>query len=154
MDALDLRILRSLQEDNRLSYAELAERVASSPASCMRRVKRLRDERVIQGDMALIDPKALGQNLTVVVLVQLERERLDLVDTFKRAMIKAPEVTQCYMVTGDIDFVMVVTVPDVEAYDAFVRKTLYTNENVRKFTSMMSLHRIKFEPRVPIPVPE
>ncbi|RUW74210.1 Lrp/AsnC family transcriptional regulator, partial [Mesorhizobium sp. M1E.F.Ca.ET.063.01.1.1] len=97
MDDLDRRILSALQKNNRLSFAEIADLVGSSAASCMRRVNRLRAEGVIIGDISLVDPKALGKSLTVVVTVELDRERLDLVDDFKRAMRAAREVTQCYM---------------------------------------------------------
>ncbi|CDX25183.1 Uncharacterized HTH-type transcriptional regulator y4tD [Mesorhizobium plurifarium] len=148
MDDLDRRILSVLQENNRLSFAELAELVGSSAASCMRRVNKLRSDKVIIADISLVDPKALGKSLTVVVTVELERERLDLVDEFKRAMRATKEVTQCYMVTGDADFVLHVVVEDVEAFDVFVKTKLYTNPNVRKFRSMIALDRVKFEPRV------
>ncbi|WP_342723887.1 Lrp/AsnC family transcriptional regulator [Bradyrhizobium sp. B097] len=148
MDDLDRRILATLQRNNQLSFAELAEAVGSSPASCMRRVNKLRSNGVIVADISLVDPKALGKSLTVVVTVQLDRERLDLVDDFKRAMRAANEVSQCYMVTGDADFVLVVTVDDVEAFDLFVKTKLYTNPNVRKFQSMITLDRVKFEPRI------
>ncbi|MER8930988.1 Lrp/AsnC family transcriptional regulator [Mesorhizobium sp. M0859] len=148
MDDLDRRILAALQKNNRLSFAELAEATGSSAASCMRRVNKLRSDGVIVADISLVDPKALGKSLTVVVTVELDRERLDLVDDFKRAMRAAKEVTQCYMVTGDADFVLIVAVKDVEAFDIFVRTKLYTNPNVRKFQSMIALDRVKFEPRV------
>lgn len=148
LDELDRRILAALQQDNRLSFAELAERVASSAASCMRRVRRLREEGVIVADIAVVDPQAVGKSLTVVVNVELESERLDLIDAFKREMRGASEVTQCYMVTGDADFVVVVTVDDVAAFEAFTKARLYANANVRKFRSMIMLDRVKFEPRV------
>ncbi|WP_186421341.1 Lrp/AsnC family transcriptional regulator [Bosea sp. CS1GBMeth4] len=150
LDDLDRRILRAMQDNNRLSFAELAEKVASSSASCMRRVNRLRSAGVILADIALINPKAVGKTLTVIVNVELDRERLDLVEEFKRAMRAAPEVNQCYMVTGAADFVLMVTVEDVEAFDAFVKQRLYTNANVRKFQSMITLDRVKFEPRIKI----
>ncbi len=150
LDDLDRRILRAMQENNRLSFAELAEKVASSAASCMRRVNRLRSAGVILADISLINPKAVGKTLTVIVNVELDRERLDLVEEFKRAMRAAPEVNQCYMVTGAADFVLMVTVEDVEAFDAFVKQRLYTNVNVRKFQSMITLDRVKFEPRIKI----
>ena len=150
MDDLDRRILVALQEDNRMSFAELAEKVASSAASCMRRVNKLRAAKVIVADIALVDPKAVGKSLTVIVDVELDRERLDLVDDFKRAMRAAVEVSQCYMVTGECDFVLVVSVEDVEAFDVFVKTKLYSNPNVRKFRSMIALDRVKFEPRVRI----
>jgi Lrp/AsnC family transcriptional regulator, leucine-responsive regulatory protein len=148
MDNLDRRILAALQKNNRISFAELAELVGSSAASCMRRVNRLRSDGVILADISLVDPKAFGKSLTVVVTVELDRERLDLVDEFKRDMRAAKEVTQCYMVTGDADFVLLVAVEDVEAFDVFAKAKLYTNPNVRKFRSMISLDRVKFEPRV------
>ncbi|MFE0015119.1 Lrp/AsnC family transcriptional regulator [Mesorhizobium sp. NPDC059054] len=148
LDDLDRRILAALQEDNRLSFAELAERVASSAASCMRRVRRLREEGVILADIALVDPQAVGRSLTAVVNVELENERIDLIDAFKREMRSAPEVTQCYMVTGDADFVIVVVVEDVTAFETFTKQRLYANPNIRKFRSMIMLDRVKFEPRV------
>ena len=150
LDDLDRRILNALQEDNRLSFAELAERVASSAASCMRRVRRLREEGVIVADIALVDPQAVGKSLTVVVNIELESERLDLIDAFKRDMHSAPEVTQCYMVTGDADFVIVVVVEDVAAFETFTKERLYANPNIRKFRSMIMLDRVKFEPRVAV----
>lgn len=150
LDELDRRILRALQEDNRLSFAELAEQCNSSAASCMRRVNKLRSGGVIIADIALLDPKAVGKSLSVIVNVELDRERLDLVDDFKRAMRAAPEVTQCYMVTGEADFVLMVSVEDVEAFDVFVKARLYTNPNVRKFRSMIALDRVKFQPRVQV----
>ncbi|WOS66896.1 MULTISPECIES: Lrp/AsnC family transcriptional regulator [Sinorhizobium] len=148
LDDLDRRLLAALQKNNKWSFAELAEIVGSSAASCMRRVNKLRTDGVIIADIALVDPKALGKSLTVVVNVELDRERLDLVDEFKRAMRAAKEVTQCYMVTGDADFVLIVAVEDVEAFDVFVKTKLYTNPNVRKFRSMITLDRVKFEPRI------
>jgi Lrp/AsnC family leucine-responsive transcriptional regulator len=148
LDDLDRRILNALQEDNRLSFAELAQRVASSAASCMRRVRRLREDGIIEADIALINPQAAGRSLTAVVNIELESERLDLIDAFKREMRSAPEVTQCYMVTGDADFVVVVMVEDVAAFENFTRERLYANPNIRKFRSMIMLDRVKFEPRV------
>ena len=148
LDELDRKILRAMQENNRLSFAELAEKVNSSAASCMRRVNRLRAEKVIVADVSIVDPSAVGKSLTVIINVELDRERLDLVDSFKRAMRAASEVNQCYMITGTADFVLVVTVEDVEAFDVFIKTRLYTNPNVRKFQSMITLDRVKFEPRL------
>ncbi len=148
LDDLDRRILRAMQENNQFSLADLAEKVASSPASCMRRVNRLRARNVIVSDISIVDPHAVGKCLTVIVNVELDRERLDLVEDFKRAMREAPEVMQCYLVTGVADFVLLVMVEDVQAFDTFVKTKLYTNANVRKFHSMISLDRVKFEPRV------
>lgn len=148
LDELDRRILNLMQRDNRLSFAEMADIIGSSPASCMRRIKKLRENGVIAADISLVNPKAVGKSLSVVVTVELDRERLDLVDEFKRTMRNTPQVTHCYMVTGAADFVLIVSVEDVEAFDEFVKTHLYTNRNVRKFQSMIALDRVKFEPRI------
>ncbi|MGE0503445.1 MAG: Lrp/AsnC family transcriptional regulator [Rhizobiaceae bacterium] len=150
LDDLDRRILRVLQADNRLSFAELAERAGSSPASCLRRVRRLRAAGAIQADVSLLDPRLAGPSIELIVTVELERERHDLVEEFKRNMLSAEEVTQCYMVTGEADFVLVVTVRDIASFDTFIRTKLYANPNVRKFQSMITISRVKFETRVPI----
>ncbi len=114
----------------------------------MRRVDQLRADNVILADISIVNPSAVGKSLTVIVSVELDRERLDLIDDFKRAMRAAPEVNQCYMITGAADFVLVVTVEDVDAFDVFIKTKLYTNPNVRKFQSMIALDRVKFEPRL------
>lgn len=131
MDDLDRRILTVLQKNNRLSFAELAELVDSSAASCMRRVNKLRSTGVIVADISLVDPKSLGKSLTVVVTVELDREHLDFVNAFKRALQAAKEVTQCYMATGDADFVLIVAVEDLDAFHVFVKTKLFTDPNVR-----------------------
>lgn len=148
LDDLDRRILRVLQQDNRLSYTDLAERAGSSAASCLRRVRRLRGVGVIRADVCLLDRRVVGPSLEVVVTVALERERRDLVDEFKRDMRAAEEVTQCYMVTGEADFVLLVNVADVAAFDRFVAMKLYGNPNVRRFNSMIAIDRVKFDTRV------
>jgi Lrp/AsnC family transcriptional regulator, leucine-responsive regulatory protein len=150
LDDLDRRILRVLQEDNKLSFAQLAERARSSAASCLRRVRRLREQGAIQADVCLLDRRVAGPSLEIVVTVELERERLDLVDQFKHDMRAADEVTQCYMVTGEADFVLLVNVRDIAAFDAFVRTKLYANPNVRKFNSMIAIDRVKFDTRVSV----
>ncbi|RWO44196.1 Lrp/AsnC family transcriptional regulator [Mesorhizobium sp.] len=150
MDDLDRTILTVLQKNNRLSLAELAELVDSSAASCMRRVNKLRSTGVIVADISLVDSKALGKSLTVVVTVELDRDRLDFVEDFKRPMQAAKEVTQFYMVTGDADFVLIVAVEDVDAFDVFVKKKLLINPNVRKFKTMITLDCVKLDPRITV----
>lgn len=148
LDDLDMRILAALQSDSRRSITDLARLVGSSPASCQRRIARLRAEEAILTERAVIDPRLGSAAMTVIVTVELERERIDLVDTFKRAMKAHEQVTHCYMVTGDADFVLTVVVKDIVDFDAFVKAALYANPNVRKFRSMIALDTIKAEDRV------
>lgn len=100
--------------------------------------------------MSLIDSNAFCKSITIVVTVELDREPLELVNHFKHAMRAAKEVTQCYMVTGEANFVLIVTVEDVEAFYVFVKEKLYNDPNVRKFKSMISLDLVKFEPRTTV----
>ncbi|PWJ84085.1 AsnC-like helix-turn-helix protein [Mesorhizobium loti] len=104
----------------------------------------------VVSDMSPLTHKASGKSITVFVTVELDRERLDLVNHFKRSMRAAKEITQCYMVTGEVDFVLVVTVEDVEAFYVFVKKKLYSDPNVRKFRSMINLDLVKFESRTTV----
>ncbi|WP_292589677.1 Lrp/AsnC family transcriptional regulator [Mesorhizobium sp.] len=100
--------------------------------------------------MSLLNSKAFSKSLTVVVTVELDRKSLELVNHFKLAMRAANEVTQCYLVTGEVDFVLIVTVEDVEAFYIFVKKKLYNDPNVRKFKSMINLDLVKFEPKTTV----
>ncbi|ESX19234.1 ArsR family transcriptional regulator [Mesorhizobium sp. LSHC440B00] len=113
-------------------------------------MNKLRSTGVIVADISLVDPKVLGKSLTVVVTLELDRDRLDFVEDFKRAMRACKEVTQCYMVTGDSDFVMIVAVEDVDAFDVFVKKKLFINPTVRKFKTMITLDCVKLDPRITV----
>jgi Lrp/AsnC family leucine-responsive transcriptional regulator len=152
LDDFDRRLLDALQEDNRRTGEELAAIVGLSPAACLRRVQRLRDEKVIERDVSLLAPEALGRRLTLVVLVTLERERPDVVDAFKRAMRAAPEVMQCYYVTGAADFVLVLTADDMVAYEDFTRRYLF-ERNVRRFETMAVMDRVKTGTAIPMAGP-
>lgn len=145
LDAVDRRILDRLQRDNLATNQDLAEAVGISPPACLRRVRRLRQAGVIQADVSVLDPRYAGRHMTALLEVTMERDRIDMIDNFKRAALAEPDVLQCYFVTGDPDFVLVVQVPDVAAYEAFTRRFLYSNPDVAKFRTMVVLGRVKFE---------
>jgi Lrp/AsnC family transcriptional regulator, leucine-responsive regulatory protein len=149
-DAFDIRLLEALQEDNQLSASELADQTRLSPGSCLRRIKRMREEGVIAKDVSILNPEAVGRKLTMVVLVSLERERVDLIEEFKKSMLKTSEVMQCYYVTGDADFVLVVTAVDMSDYEEFTKRFFFENTNVRKFTTLVVMNRVKFGTAIPI----
>jgi Lrp/AsnC family transcriptional regulator, leucine-responsive regulatory protein len=150
LDNIDRKLLRLLQQNSRLATHELAQKAAISTPTCYRRLKRLRENGVIVADTCIIDTTKLGPSLTIIIEVELERERLDLFNEFKRATLQAREVTQCYVVTGEVDFILVVVVPDLDAYNKFVEKTFYGNKNVRKFKSVITLQRVKFQLGTPM----
>jgi len=152
LDKIDRRILETLQLNNQISNIKLAEIACISPPSCLRRVRRLRNNGVIVGDVSLVDPKALGRPTTIIVEVILESERIDLVDEFRRQMLSLPEVSQCYAVAGESDFIVILNVNDVVEYQNFIDRVFYANKNIRKFRSIVSIECFKFQTRIPISV--
>src|SRR3990167_6742089 len=105
--------------------------VGLSPTACQRRMKRLRADKVIEADLAIVSPKAVGRELTTLVHVTLERERADIIDRFKAAIRATPEIMTGYYVTGDADFVLVVTAHDMEDFEQFTRRFFYGNPDIR-----------------------
>ena len=114
-----------------------------SPTAVQRRLKRLRAEGIIEGDVAIVNPKAIGQNVAMVVLVCLERERSDIVDRFKKAIRAVPEIMSGYYVTGDADFVLIVTMEDMERYESFTRNFFHGNPDIKWFKTMVVIDRVK-----------
>ena len=115
LDAIDRKILALLQEDNQITNQALAEKVGISPPPCHRRVRRLREEGIIARDVSLVDPVKVGRSLIVFASITLERQREDLLENFERKMMRHPEVMQCYFVSGDADYLVVVSVGDMAA---------------------------------------
>lgn len=150
LDDIDRRLLRRLQTDNRETNLDLAAAVGISPPACLRRVRRLREAGIVRADVALLDPAVAGTHLTILVEVMLERERLDVVEGFKRAVAAEEAVTQCWLVTGDPDFVLVVRVPDMDAYERLTQRLFYANPNIAKYRTLVSISEVKFETRLPL----
>ncbi|WP_104205263.1 Lrp/AsnC family transcriptional regulator [Billgrantia saliphila] len=150
MDRLDLRILDQLQQDASLTNQALAERVGLSPSACLKRVRRLRESGVIQREVAILAPEALGASLHMVVEVTMVRDDRTLYRRFTQRMEAAPEVMQCYQVTGEVDFVLIVSVADMESYDRFCDNVLDAGQDVHKFRTLISRKRTKFQTRLPL----
>jgi Lrp/AsnC family leucine-responsive transcriptional regulator len=152
LDDFDRRILGYLQRDNQISNQTLAAEIGLSPPACLRRVKRLRDEKYIQQDISVLDPAKIGLPLMMLVLVQVERERVDLLDEFKRFVKAMPEVMQCYVVTGRADFVLMISVRDIEHYDEFSTRVFRQNQNIRHFETMVVMSRVKVGLSLPLEI--
>jgi len=150
IDEFDLKLLRFVQHNNRLTADELSSKVGLSPSACQRRLVRLRHEGVIERDIAVVSPEAVGRQLTMIVEVTLERERPDIMDEFRRSMIATPEVMQCYYVTGEVDFILVLTARDMRHYEAFTKQFFFANPNIRRFHTMVVMDRVKAGLYVPI----
>ena len=149
LDDFDRRLLDALQQDSRRTGEQLAELVGLSPAACLRRAQRLREAGIIEREVAILAPGAVGRPVSIVLLVTLERDHLDAVDGFHRAMLRADEVLQCYKITGAFDLALVLAVPDMAAYSDFTKRHLH-EKPVRRFETMVVLERMKFTTAVPI----
>ncbi len=131
LDEIDKALLEILQYNNRLSADEMGDQVGISRSSVQRRIKRFRDDGIIEADISVLSAKAVGRPMTFIVEVELERERTDLLDEFRRSMLQLEDVQQCYYVTGHTDFILIVTAQDMEAYEDFSRRVFTENPNIR-----------------------
>ncbi|MBE1499387.1 Lrp/AsnC family transcriptional regulator [Amycolatopsis lexingtonensis] len=143
LDQLDTAILACLQADARTIAETIGAKVGLSAAAVQRRIKRLREAGVIEREVAVLSPEALGLNMTFVVMVEMERENLAVLDAFRRQVLTDDCVQQCYYVTGNADFVLIVTCPDMAGFEAFTRRMFFENPNVRHFTTSVAMDRVK-----------
>ncbi|WP_326567676.1 Lrp/AsnC family transcriptional regulator [Amycolatopsis rhabdoformis] len=150
LDRLDLAILACLQADSRTIAEVIGAKVGLSAAAVQRRIKRLRETGVIEKEVAVLSPGALGLSMTFVVMVEMERENLAVLDAFRRQVLGDDCVQQCYYVTGTADFVLIVTAPDMAAFEAFTRRMFFDNPNVRHFTTSVAMDRVKVGLTLPL----
>jgi Lrp/AsnC family leucine-responsive transcriptional regulator len=150
LDDTDRRILVLLQGNNLIPADRLGEKIGLSASSVQRRVKRLRQAKVIVEDVSIVDPAAIGQSAMFIVEVSLERENAAVIQEFKRRMRAAPEVQQCYYVTGDADFVLMVTAKDIADYENIIDRLFFEERNIRKFKTGVVLNRVKATLAVPV----
>ncbi len=150
LDEFDRKILRLLQDGNRMKTEAIGEEVGLSATAVQRRIKRLRDAKVIRSEMAVIDAEAVGGMIRTVVGVALERGQTDVMDTFKRKARREPEVQQCYWVTGEYDFVLVVVVRSTADYEALARRLFVDDPNIRRFDTFVAMETVKLGLQIPL----
>jgi Lrp/AsnC family leucine-responsive transcriptional regulator len=151
LDRIDKRLLALLQADAGQTNLRLAEQVGLSPPACLKRVRRLEAEGIIRRRVALVDPDKIGPLIHIVVEVTMERDRKVLYEQFMDQARRHSALKQCYRVTGEVDFVMILVVPDMTAYDRFCDEVLFSNANVRKFRTLVSRFRSKFDTALDVP---
>lgn len=150
LDEFDLAILEILQKDNTVPQRSIGERINLSAPAVQRRIKRLQASGVIEANIAVVDPAAVALPITVIVEVQIADERYDLINAIKQSFEQAPEVQQCYQVTGEADFVLVVVVASMSEYQALCRRLFHENPNVTKFKSLVTMDRVKVGLSLPL----
>lgn len=150
LSSIDRKILRALQEDGRMTIQAVAERVGLSASPCLRRIRQLEEAGLISAYSAIVDQKAVGLPVSVFISIKLERQRSRELDRFADAIRAWPEVMECYLMTGQFDFLLRVVCADLAAYEAFLREKLTQLEGVGSIESSFSLAQIKYSRVLPI----
>lgn len=154
LDRFDRELLNLVQEDAGRTAEQLAAQVALSPSAIQRRLRRLREQGVIERETAIVDPKHVGRPTFFIVGLQVERERPELLAQLRRWLAAQPQVQQAFYVTGEADFVLVITAPDTESYDALMARMVAENPNVSRFTTNVALSVVKRGLAIPVPPSE
>lgn len=150
-DEIDIRILALLQENGRMTNVELAERVGLTAPPCLRRVRALEQEGAITGYHAALDPSALGYNLTVFALVSLKSQAESDLRAFEQLVADIPEVRECHMLNGEIDFILKIVAPDLQSFQTILTTRLTTAPNVEHVKTSLTIRTSKALPGVPVP---
>jgi Lrp/AsnC family transcriptional regulator, leucine-responsive regulatory protein len=153
LDATDLRILAELQQDGSLTNVELARRVHLSPSPCLMRVKALESSGAIQRYVALTDPKVLGLGLNVFISISLKEQSRESLAEFERRIAEHDEVMECYLMTGDSDYLIRVALPDIAALERFILNQLTPIPGIEKIRSSFALKQVRYKTALPLPAP-
>lgn len=150
LDDIDRRIIAALQADGRMTAQQLADRVGLSPSPCARRVRLMEDRGVITGYTAVIDQDLVDLPISVFVSIKLERQREEELERFNAAMSRWPEVVDCYLMTGQRDYLLRIVVRDLHAYERFLKEKLTRLDGVASIESSFALSQIKRSNQLPI----
>jgi Lrp/AsnC family transcriptional regulator, leucine-responsive regulatory protein len=150
LDAIDLRILAALQENARIANTDLSAAVGLSPAPCLRRVRALEERGVIRKHVTLVSPAAVGLPVSVFVSISLERQVEEALKRFERVILGRPEVMECYLMTGDADYLLRVVCADLGAYERFVLDHLTKVPGVSSIRSSFALKQVKYSTALPL----
>lgn len=150
LDSIDQKILAILQEDAAISNVELARKVGLSPSPCLRRVQLLDEAGVLRRRVTLLDPTAVGLGVSVFVQVTLENQAEAALGTFERNILDRPEVMECYLMTGDADYLLRVVVPDIASFERFILERLTRIKGVARVRSSFALKQVKYTTALPL----
>ncbi len=151
LDATDWKILVRLQDDARISNVELAKAVSLSPSPCLARVRALEESGVISRYVSLLDALKLGLTVSVFIQVSLEKQMRNALDTFEASILARDEVMECYLMTGDADYLLRVIVPDVQSIERFIVDYLAKIPGVASIKSSFALKQVKYKTALPLP---
>ncbi|MEO4040916.1 Lrp/AsnC family transcriptional regulator [Hoeflea sp. CAU 1731] len=149
MDRLDRKILRLLQADSTLAVADIAKKVGLSTTPCWRRIQKMEEDGVIQKRVALLDQKKVNAKVTVFVAIRTNSHSNEWLLRFSEVIAQFPEVVEFYRMSGDVDYLLRVVVPDIAAYDAFYKRLIQKIE-IRDVSSSFAMEQIKFTTELPL----
>ncbi|WP_187971452.1 Lrp/AsnC family transcriptional regulator [Aquibium microcysteis] len=149
MDRLDKKILRLLQEDATLAVADVAKKVGLSTTPCWRRIQKLEEEGVIQRRVAVLNPEKVNTRVNVFISIRTSSHSLEWLKRFSEVVQEFPEVVEFYRMSGDVDYLIRVVVPDIAAYDAFYKKLIARIE-IRDVSSAFAMEQIKYTTQLPL----
>lgn len=149
MDIKDRQILNALQADGRLTNQQLSEQVNLSPSPCLRRLRNLEESGIIKGYTAIIDENAYGLPITAFVQIRLERHTEEVVQAFEKKILDAENILECYVMTGDSDYLLRVLVDSLESYEQFVRQRLHSIKGIAAIHTSFAYGRVKHATRFP-----
>jgi hypothetical protein len=152
LDTTDLRILAELQTNGALSNVELARRVHLSPSPCLARVKALEHNGVIDRYVALANAASLGLGLNVFISISLKEQSKAALAEFEQRIAEHDEVMECYLMTGDSDYLMRVALPDIAALEKFILEQLTPISGIEKIRSSFALKQVRYKTALPLPV--
>ncbi len=150
LDGIDIKILRELQRNSKITNTELAQRINLSPSPCLARTKRLESTGLIRQYVALLDPIPLGLNLNVFIFISLKAQNRELLRDFEQRVCTHDEVMECYLMTGDADYLIRVVMPDVSALERFIVDQLSPMPEVEKIRSSFALKQVRYKTALPL----
>ena len=151
LDATDWKILARLQDDARISNVDLAKAVSLSPSPCLARVRALEESGIVSRYVSLLDALKLGLTVSVFIQVSLEKQMRNALDTFEASILARDEVMECYLMTGDADYLLRVIVPDVQSIERFIVDYLAKIPGVASIKSSFALKQVKYKTALPLP---
>lgn len=150
LDRFDLEILSILQVDNTTSQRDIGEKIGLSGPAVQRRIKRLRKTGVIKSDVSVLDSEKLGSPIIIFVEVKMEVEKIDIIRQTKEDFQRTPQVQQCYYVTGEYDFILILVVTTMKEYEELTNQLFFSNDNIKTFKTSIVLDSVKVGLTIPI----
>lgn len=150
LDHFDIAILSLLQKNNSIPQKNIGDEIGLSPAAVQRRIKKLTEKAFIQANVSVLDRHKLGQPLTLFVEVSLENEKIEYIDQAKTIFRNNPSVQQCYYVTGEADFILIIIVSSMQEYEKLTREIFFSNSNIKEFKTFVTMDIVKLGLSIPI----